>query len=114
MSQFMRDLFQQMAGGGGKCEFYWQTCTTMWVTFRRITLLYWKGVVVLPCSKQSAFHETSCRETPTCHLSQRVNVPYFTRCKRHMGISNTAQVTGRSITQPMNWLQVSRCMNRVA
>lgn len=33
MSQFMRDLFQQMAGGGGRYEFYWQIYTTTWEIF---------------------------------------------------------------------------------
>ncbi len=33
MSQFMCDLFQQMAGGGGRYKFYWQICTTMWLIF---------------------------------------------------------------------------------
>lgn len=32
----------------------------------------------------------------------------------HMGRSNSAQITGCNITQPLNWLQVSRCLQRVA
>lgn len=111
MSQFMCDLFHQMAGGGGKCKFYWQTCTAMWVIFfERITVLYWNGVVSL-CSKQQELNETSCREIPIMSCVPESGCVLLVWDAEDIW---TDRVTEFSITQPLNWLQVSRCLNRVA
>lgn len=114
MSQFIRDLFRQMAWGGGRYEFYWQICTTMWLILFRESLY---------CIEMVLFHHAvSTKHSMRCPVenSQDVICPRESmcvpvlRCWEHMGRSNSAQITGCSITQPLNWLQVSRCLHRVA
>lgn len=77
----------------------------------------------LYCIEMVLFHHAvSTKHSMRCPVenTQDVICPRESMCvpalRRwgHMGRSNSAQITGCNITQPLNWLQVSRCLQRVA